>query len=276
MSAQVGTSLGTSLAASLATRQLRLTVGQGQQERLLLERFDWQLEPGQCWCILGKNGAGKSSLLRTLAGLREPQGGQVLLQQRSLSSWAPLALARERAYLPQEQRDPFACRVHDWVMMARHPWQTGPASRYWEDQDDEAQVQDALLQMDVAHLAGRDVRSLSGGERQRVALAALLAQQTPLLLLDEPNNALDLAHQMQVMQLLQRLCRDQQKSVVLVAHDINLIQQVATHALLLPGNGQWQAGPVAQVMQADALGEVLGYPLLQIWHEGRSWFVPRQ
>lgn len=276
MSAPLTVSSTTSSTVSLVARGLRLTVGQGRHERLLLAHFDWQLEPGQCWCILGKNGAGKSTLLRTLAGLRAAQGGQVLLQQRPLHEWTPLALARERAYLPQEARDPFGCRVADWVLMARHPWQTGLAGRYWEDQNDVHLVQEALAQMDVAHLAGRDVQSLSGGERQRVALAALLAQHTPLLLLDEPNNALDLAHQMQVIQLLQRLCREQQKSVLLVAHDINLVQPVATHALLLSGNGQWQAGPVAEVMQAEALGEVLGYPLQQIRHGERNWFVPRQ
>jgi iron complex transport system ATP-binding protein len=267
------------MSGQLSAQQLQLTVGRGGQARLLLDRFDWQLEAGQCWCVFGKNGAGKSTLLRTLAGLRAPQAGQVCLDQRTLASWPLLALAKERAYLPQAQQDAFACQVQDLVLMARHPWQTGPGganSRYWEGSDDLRLAHEALAQMDVAHLAGRDVQSLSGGERQRVALAALLAQQTPILLLDEPNNALDLAHQMQVMQLLQRLCREQQKSVVMVAHDVNLVQQVATHALLLLENGKWLAGPVAQVMQADTLGAALGYPLRQLEQDGQRWFVPRQ
>ena len=94
----------------------------------------------------------------------------------------------------------------------------------------------------MLHLAQRDVRTLSGGERQRVAIAALLAQDTPLLLLDEPANALDLAHQVSVMRLLARLCREQGKTVVMVGHDLNLAHSVATHALLLMGDGAWLAG----------------------------------
>jgi iron complex transport system ATP-binding protein len=108
----------------------------------------------------------------------------------------------------------------------------------------------SLEAMEVAELAARDVRTLSGGERQRVAIAAMLAQDTPLLLLDEPANALDLAHQVGVMKLLSRLCRDQGKTAVMIGHDLTLAHSVSTHALLLMGDGRWLAGTTADVMRA--------------------------
>ena len=251
----------------LSVHQLQLRVG----SRILLESLDWQAGPGECWIIIGRNGAGKSTLLRSLAGLRLPDAGQVCWQQRPLSAWNVTELARQRAYLPQALQDAFACSALDWVLMARHPFHLG---KYWEDSDDHQAAHGALQQMDVAHLAMRDVRSLSGGERQRVAIAALLAQHTPLLLLDEPANALDLAHQVGVMKVLRQLCRDHGKSVVLVTHDLNLSQQVASHALLLMGDGAWQAGPSEQIMQLEPLGRCLGHPLRLLEQDGQRWFMP--
>jgi iron complex transport system ATP-binding protein len=115
---------------------------------------------------------------------------------------------------------------------------------------------------------------VSGGERQRVAIAALLAQDTPLLLLDEPANALDLAHQVAMTELLARLCRDRGRAIVSVGHDLNLAWSGATHALLLHGDGQWRAGPVAEVMRADLLGACLGHPIAVIEHGARTIFLP--
>ena len=128
--------------------------------------------------------------------------------------------------------------------------------------------------MEVDQLAARDVRTLSGGERQRVAIAALLAQDTPLLLLDEPANALDLAHQVGVTGLLAQLCREQAKTVVMVSHDLNLAHGVASHALLLMGDGSWQAGPVADVMQTPILSRCLGHPIEALQHGKRTIFIP--
>ena len=139
-------------------------------------------------------------------------------------------LARERSYLPQGRNDAFGYRVIETVLTARHPYHE---SAYWESDADYVAAHTALQIMDADMLAERDVRSLSGGERQRVAIAAVLAQDTPLMLLDEPTSALDLAHQVSVMALLARLCREQQKAVVMVSHDLNLAHSVATHALSL-------------------------------------------
>jgi iron complex transport system ATP-binding protein len=239
--------------------------------RTLVDGLAWSAAAGECWCVIGPNGAGKSTLLRTLAGLRAPDGGAVLLNGRPLAEWALPALARERGYLAQARGDSFAYRVIETVLMARHPYH---GDRYWEGSDDHLAAEAALRALDVLELAQRDVRTLSGGERQRVAIAALLAQDTPLLLLDEPANALDLAHQVAVMDLLARLCRERGKTVVMVSHDLNLAYGHATHALLLMGDGPWEAGPVAAVMKPDLLSRCLGHPIAAIAHGARTVFIP--
>ncbi|MBD8531307.1 MULTISPECIES: ABC transporter ATP-binding protein [unclassified Massilia] len=251
----------------IETQELTLQVG----PRLLVDRLDWRVAAGESWCVIGPNGAGKSTLLRTLAGLRQPDGGHVELAGKPLPAWPLPALARERAYLAQSRGDAFAYRVIETVLMARHPYH---ADRYWEGSDDHAAAEHALRTLDVLHLAQRDVRTLSGGERQRVAIAALLAQDTPLLLLDEPANALDLAHQVAMTNLLAGLCRNESRAVVSVGHDLNLAWSGATHALLLHGDGAWRAGPVHEVMRAGLLGACLGHPIAVIEHGGRTIFLP--
>lgn len=253
----------------MRTHELSLRIG----ARELVSRLAWQIEPGQCWAVIGRNGAGKSTLLRTLAGLRQPDGGMVQIDGRALADWPLLELARQRAYLPQGRSDAFGYRAIDTVLAARHPFM---ATRYWDADSDYRTAHAALQMLDAGGLAERDVRTLSGGERQRVAIAAVLAQETPLILLDEPASALDLAHQVGVMELLLRLRRMENKAIVMVSHDLNMAHGVATHALLLMENGQWQAGPVAQVMQTDLLGACLGYPIEAVQHGSRTLFIPME
>ena len=251
----------------IRTEYLDLKAG----SRVLVRQLDWAARPGECWSIIGRNGAGKSTLLRTLAGLRRPDAGTVFVGGRALDAWTPEELARERAFLAQSRHDAFSYSVIETVLSARHPYH---AQRYWEGSDDHQAAMRALEAMEVADLAGRDVRTLSGGERQRVAIAALLAQDTPLLLLDEPANALDLAHQVSVMGLLAELCRAHGKIVVMIGHDLNLAYRISTHALLLMGDGRWQAGPVDDTMQPALLGDYLGHPIDMIEHGGRRIFLP--
>jgi iron complex transport system ATP-binding protein len=251
------------------TEQLSLQMGQ----RVLVQDLNWRVASGECWSIIGRNGAGKSTLLRTLAGLRQPDVGHVALQDRPLNDWPLAELARQRAFLAQSRNDAFSYSVIETVLSARHPYHD---NRYWEGSDDHAMAMNALESMEVAGLAQRDVRTLSGGERQRVAIAAMLAQDTPLLLLDEPANALDLAHQVSVMGLLARLCREQNKTAVMVGHDLTLAHSVSTHALLLKGDGNWLAGPVADTMQAPLLSDYLGHPIEVIEHGARRIFIPKE
>jgi iron complex transport system ATP-binding protein len=255
------------MSAMMQTNELELCIG----SRVLLSRLDWQLEAGQCWCVIGRNGAGKSTLIRTLAGLRQPERGAVAIGGRPLPEWPLEQLARQRAYLPQGRSDTFSYSVLETVLTARHPYHD---SRYWESDADYMVAYQALQAMDVSHLAQRDLRTLSGGERQRVAIAAVVAQDTPILLLDEPVSALDLGHQMSVMNLLTRLCRLSGKTVVLVSHDLNWAHAVATHALLLMDDGGWHAGPMDEVMRAPLLSRCLGHPIEAVQHGGRTIFIP--
>jgi iron complex transport system ATP-binding protein len=253
----------------IATHELTLQV----DGRTLVRDLDWTMQAGECWSIIGRNGAGKSTLLRTLAGLRGANRGAVTLGGRNIDDWPLEELARQRSYLAQSRVDAFAYSAIDTVLSARHPYH---GNRYWEGSDDHQAALQALVAMEAGHLAARDVRTLSGGERQRVAIAALLAQDTPLLLLDEPANALDLAHQVSVMGLLARLCRRERRTVVMIGHDLNLAHSISTHALLLRGDGGWLAGPVAQVMQPALLGDYLGHPIEMIEHGGRRIFIPSE
>ena len=253
----------------IATSGLTLRAGQ----RLLVDGLSWQAAAGECWCVIGRNGAGKSTLLRTLAGLRPPDGGHVEIGARALKDWPLAELARQRAFLAQSRSDAFAYTVIETVLSARHPYHD---NRYWEGGEDQAIAMKSLEAMEVAGLAARDVRTLSGGERQRVAIAAMLAQDTPLLLLDEPANALDLAHQVGVMKLLSRLCRDQGKTAVMIGHDLTLAHGVSTHALLLMGDGRWLAGATADVMRADILSDYLGHPIDVVQHGKRRIFIPTE
>jgi iron complex transport system ATP-binding protein len=257
----------TKLPALLNTSNLTITVG----SRKLITNLNWQVNPGECWCVIGRNGAGKTTLLRGLAGLTSTDSGKILMNNKSLNSYSLTELARIRSYLPQNQHDVFAYRVLETVLGARHPYNDG---HYWESPDDLALAHAALSELDVADLANRDVRNLSGGERQRVAIAALLAQDAQLMMLDEPTSSLDLAHQISVIHLFSQRCKTKNKAILMVSHDLNLAQKIATHALLLMGDGHWQAGLVSETMTAAALSDCLGHPIEIIWHNNQRVFLP--
>jgi iron complex transport system ATP-binding protein len=251
----------------LHIRNMSLAAGKKQ----LMNQLTCRVSLGECWIVLGKNGAGKTTFLRTLAGLRQPDSGEVLLNEKPLAKWDMVLLAQQRSYLPQMRHDAFAYSVLQTVLAGRHPYHTRHG---WEAEHDWEAACLAMQQMDVLSLKDRDIRTLSGGERQRVALAAVFAQDTPLVLLDEPANFLDLAHQAALMQFVRQLCQEQKKSVVMVVHDLNLAHDVATHALLMEENGKWQAGKMSEVMDTEQLSRCLGYPVTVLQHEGRLVYVP--
>ncbi len=254
----------------LDTTHLTLAVG----SRILVNDLNWQVTAAQYWTIIGRNGAGKTTLLRCLAGLQEASAGEIHINGQSLSGWTHgslLTLARLRSYLPQGRNDSFAYRVLDTVLAARHPYHDGT---YWESAEDIRLAQAALAELDVADLAARDIRSLSGGERQRVAIAALIAQDARFMLLDEPTNSLDLSHQVSVMNLFSRHCRQLKKTVLMVSHDLNLSYASATHALLLMPDGSWQAGTAAEMMTTDRLSQCLQHPIEMVMHGNQRLFLP--
>ena len=163
----------------------------------------------RCGAVLGANGAGKTLFLDTLVGLRPVRGGAVRLAGKPAHEWSALEAARMRAFLPQTLHDAFSASVLDVVVLGRHPY----LSRWaWEGDGERRRALAALDAVDLGELAGRDVTTLSGGERQRVAIAALLVQEAPLLLLDEPVAHLDLHHQITILEHLAALAAAHRRS----------------------------------------------------------------
>lgn len=234
--------------AVITTRKLSLIAGR----RALVRALDWTVRPGERWAVLGPNGAGKSTLLAVLAGVRAADEGEVLIDDRPLSAWSIEALAQRRALVADRWLDAFSASVLDTVLTARFRFGA-------QDADALARARDALARLDCAELAERDVRSLSRGERQRVSIATALVQDTPLLLLDEPTAHQDPRHQTLVLQrLADATYQGQAHTLVLTLHDVNAAARCATHALLLSGDGFWQAGRVEAVLTTSALQQVFG------------------
>lgn len=252
--------------ALLRAEHLRLEVG----ARVLVDDLALDVQPGQVWAVLGPNGSGKTTLLHTLAGLRPPSAGQVRLADRPYADWPAGEAACLRGLLPQVLADAFSAPVLDIVLIGRHPHLARWA---WETPEDEAMARAALAAVDLAGFEARDVLTLSGGERQRVGLAALIAQDPLLLLLDEPLAHLDLHHQVEVLALLRARAEQAGKAVMLALHDLNLAHRFATHALVLSPRGH-RAGPVAEVMREGVLGAAFGHTLRQAQVAGRTVFVP--
>jgi iron complex transport system ATP-binding protein len=251
----------------LETQDLLLRAG----TRMLVRGMDFRLHAGEVWCLLGPNGSGKSTFLHTAVGLRQPQGGALRLAGRALADWTVAGAARQRAFLPQNFHDAFSASVLESVMLGRHPY----LSRWqWEGDDERELALAALRALDLAGFEQRDVLTLSGGERQRVALAALIAQDAPLLLLDEPVSHLDLHHQVLVLEHLVRLARERAKGVLFTVHDLDLAARFATHALLLMPQASVLQGPVAEVMSEAALQGAFGHGVTRVQAGGRTLFVP--
>ncbi|WP_027795637.1 ABC transporter ATP-binding protein [Paraburkholderia acidipaludis] len=229
--------------------------------RTLVESLTQDFRAGELWCIAGANGAGKTTLIGALAGLYAGAAGHVEVEGRALAAWPAAQLARRRALMPQDTRDAFSASVLDIVLLNRYPHLAGWG---WERDEDRAAAQAALAMLGLESLAARDVLSLSGGERQRVGLAAVLCQEAPLLLLDEPLAHLDLHHQIACLDALALWVSTAPRAIIFSCHDLNLARRYATHALLLDGRGGFHAGPVRDVLTPERASAAFGHPLVLI------------
>ena len=226
--------------------------------RRLLDGVTLDLPAGRMIALIGHNGSGKSTLLRALARQVAPAAGQAWFEDRALADWRPRDYARRLAFLPQHPPPAEGMTVRELVALCRYPWH-GAMGRF--SATDDAAVAAALAECALEPLAGRLVDTLSGGERQRAWLAMMVAQAAHALLLDEPISALDIAHQVEVLSLVRRMCHDQGRSAVIVLHDVNMAARFCDHVVALKaGRLVWQGGPDA-LMRPDTLHDIYGLPM---------------
>ncbi|MGM0646076.1 MAG: ABC transporter ATP-binding protein [Thermodesulfobacteriota bacterium] len=216
-------------------------------------------EKGGLYVCIGPNGAGKSTLLALLAGWLTPETGSVCLEEANIARMGQRRLAQRVAVVEQEHAVLPHLRVEQVVLLGRAPFL---GWLRWEGRRDRDLAREAMAFTHVEHLAARRLGELSGGERQRVHLARALCQQPQLLLLDEPTASLDPAHQVRIMDLLQRLCREQGLCVCLVSHDLNLAALYADHVLLLQNGRLLGQGPPNEVMTFALLEQAYGCVML--------------
>jgi len=241
------------MTTSHALEARALTLGYG--DRTVIDGLDLVVPPGRITAIVGPNACGKSTLLRSMSRLLAPRDGQVLLDGKSVHRMPAKELARTLGLLPQSPIAPEGITVTDLVGRGRQPHQ-GIFTR-WSHSDDQA-VADALDATQTASLADRSVDELSGGQRQRVWIAMALAQQTDLLLLDEPTTFLDVSHQIEVLDLLTDLNRSRGTTIVMVLHDLNLAARYADHLIALADGTVHAAGRPAEVLTEDCVRSVFG------------------
>ncbi len=233
--------------------------------------LSFSVKPGECWGVLGGNGAGKTTLLHTLCGLRSPQSGGIYIDDQSIASLPAKTIATKLGVLFQDNADPFPTTVLESALIGRHPhinaWQ-------WESDVDIEIARMALNSVGLQGFDARRVDTLSGGERRRLGIATVMVQNPDIYLLDEPNNHLDLHHQIELLSQLTALTRVNDKSLVMVLHDINLASRFCDHLLLLFGDGQTRFGPKDEVLEADVLGRLYGHELVELGGASHRVFTP--
>ncbi|MGV9714657.1 ABC transporter ATP-binding protein [Rhodococcus pyridinivorans] len=236
---------------SLTTEQLSLGYGSS----LIVDQVSTSLPAGRITAIVGPNGCGKSTLLRGLARLLSPQHGRVLLDGTELTEMPTRTLARTLGLLPQQPLAPDGITVADLVGRGRHPHQRW--FRQWSAEDERA-VAAALAATGVDQLAESPIDELSGGQRQRVWIALALAQDPDIMLLDEPTTFLDLAHQIEVLDLLASLNHRLGRTIVLVLHDLNMASRYAHHLVAMRAGTLVTAGPPSEVITSEMVRDVFG------------------
>ena len=250
---------------TLAARDLEVAVG----ARRLVSGLSVEFHPGEFVAVLGLNGSGKTLTLHTLAGLRRPRAGAVYLDGTALDSLTRRAVALRLGLLAQDVEESFVTTALEAVLVGRHPhlklWQ-------WESAEDERIALAALAAVDLEGFEGRRTDTLSGGELRRVAVAALLAQEPAVFLLDEPSNHLDPAHLLGILGLFRQLCAAG-RTVIATLHDPTVAARFADRALLLHGDGRWAAGAASELLTAERLSELYLAPMLELERDGRRIFV---
>jgi len=235
---------------SLAFDQVRVDYA----KRTAVAAFTDTVKPGEWLCIIGPNGAGKSSLLRAIAGV-VPHSGRILVDGSPLTARSSRRRAQLVAYVPQSPVLPSGMTGAEYVLLGRNPFVTHFGR---ESELDHSMVDDVIERLDLATLATRDVDTLSGGERQRLVIARAIAQEAPILLLDEPTAALDIGHQQQALALVDKLRREHGLTVLSAMHDLTLAGIYSDRLILMHAGHVVAQGPAQDVLRPETLGEFYG------------------
>lgn len=239
--------------------------------RRLIDDLTLDIAQGTVTALVGRNGSGKSTLLKLIAGQMQPTTGTITHAGRALRDWSARDLARRIAYLPQVTPPAEGMRLAELVALGRYPWR-GALGRFRSQ--DHAAVADAIDRCGLRAFADRLVDTLSGGERQRGWIAMMLAQGAQTLLLDEPTSALDVAHQVEVLGLVQNMCRQTGLSAVIVLHDVNMAARFCDQVVALEGGRLVLQGPISALMTPAALARVYGLPMHVAAQGGHAYALP--
>lgn len=235
---------------------IRLTTSQlniAYEERLIVEGLNIAIPQGKITALVGANGSGKSTILKTMARIMSPVGGAVLLDGKSIHKQSTKEVAKQLAILPQNPTAPDGLTVSELVSYGRFPYQKGFGSLTREDR---SIIHWAINSTGMTEFTDRPIDQLSGGQRQRAWIAMALAQQTDILFLDEPTTFLDMAHQLEVLELLQKLNESSGRTIIMVVHDLNHASRYAHHIIAIKQGKVAGQGSPQEVMTKDILREV--------------------
>jgi iron complex transport system ATP-binding protein len=237
----------------------------------ICNQLELTLAPTQSWGMLGPNGIGKTTLLKCMAGLNEPDSGSVLLENQSISKLPRRTIARLLGMLQQHTVYIFDASVLETAMTGRHPH-----LGHWEREGalDKQKSLDAIRAVDLEGFEYRSVTGLSGGEARRLAFASLIVQEPAILLLDEPTNHLDMKHQVRIMDQVAEQVANNQRSAMIALHDVNLAARYCSHILMLFGDGDWQAGPADELLNQDNLQRLYQCPVESVQTSSGRRFLP--
>jgi iron complex transport system ATP-binding protein len=234
---------------AIKTKALTLSYG----ESTIINELDLDIPKGEITVFIGSNGCGKSTLLRSIARLLKPQNGAVLLEGEAIAKLPTKEVAKKLAILPQGPAAPEGLTVLQLVKQGRYPYQNW--LKQWTEKDEKA-VMDALENTGMMEFAERPVDSLSGGQRQRAWIAMTLAQDTDIILLDEPTTYLDMTHQIEILDLLFELNEKEQRTIVMVLHDLNLACRYAHHIVALKDKRIYAEGRPEHVINCNLVKDV--------------------
>lgn len=237
--------------ARLFAEKLHIAYG----ERVIVEQLDLSIPEGRITALVGANGSGKSTILKTMARIMKPQKGGVFLDGKSIHQMQTKEVAKQLAILPQNPVAPEGLTVSELVSFGRFPHQRGFGTLSKEDKE---MVGWALEVTGMTEFADRPIENMSGGQRQRAWIAMALAQGTDILFLDEPTTFLDMAHQLEVLKLLERLNREEGRTIVMVVHDLNHASLFAQHIVAIKHGKIVRAGTPHEVIRTETLREVFG------------------